>query len=79
MIGPADVAARRRTRHAPVVVEHPLLTVIEGSAPADPTAMHGALEILVKWAVRAHTGCSDPTVEAADGAEVAAVGVQEQA
>jgi|GEM_PF-5477407 len=42
-----------RRRHAAVVVEDPHIVVVEGPTTADPGAVHDALELLVKWAVRA--------------------------
>lgn len=65
---PLQDAGGRRTRHAPVVVEHSRFTVVEGAAATDPSALHDALEILVKWAVRARTRCSAPAGEGTVGA-----------
>ena len=53
---PAPDAPRERPRHAAVVVEDPRVVVVEGPGTADPDAIHGALELIVKWAVRAHQG-----------------------
>jgi len=68
-----------RTRHAPVVVEHPRFTVVESAAATDTGAMRDALELLVKWAVRDHARRRAPVTETADGAACAAVGTGEQA
>jgi hypothetical protein len=44
-----------RTRRTPrVLVTDPLLTVVESPEAADPTALDDALELFVRWAVRAH-------------------------
>lgn len=79
MTGTGDAAARPRTRHAPVVVEHPRFTVVESAAATDTVALHDALEILVKWAVRAHARCGAPAEDAGEHVESAAVGAGEQA
>jgi hypothetical protein len=76
---PATDAAPRHARHAPVVVEHPLLRVIESEGPADPGAIADALELIVKWAVRAHTRCNPSMGEAAEIAPLASIGAGEQA
>ena len=52
-----DARSRPSRRNAAVVVEDPRLAVVESPCAADPDAIHGALEMLVKWAVRAHQGC----------------------
>jgi hypothetical protein len=60
-------------RRAAVVVEDPRLVVVEGPGAADPDAIQGALEMLVKWAVRAHQGReqamgdAQPVAASADG------------
>ena len=55
-------AVHREARRAAVVVEHPLLRVVEVEETADPGAVADALEVLVKWAVRAHRRCN-PSME----------------
>jgi hypothetical protein len=55
-VGPSPDAPLDRSRHAAVIVEHPRLVVVESPGTADPGAVYGALELLVKWAVRAHQG-----------------------
>ena len=66
--------AHREARHAAVVVEHPLLRVTESEETADPGAIADALELLVKWAVRAHTRCNSSLEQAAEIAKVNAIG-----
>ena len=51
-----DARSRPSRRNAAVVVEDPRLVVVESPGTADPDAVHDALEMLVKWAVRAHQG-----------------------
>jgi hypothetical protein len=53
---PVSEADRGRRRNAAVIVEDPSLVVVEGPGTADPGAARDALELLVKWAVRAHKG-----------------------
>jgi hypothetical protein len=55
-------------------VEHPLLSVTEGEDAADPGAIADALELLVKWAVRAHLRRDSATDEAAATPEFTAIG-----
>jgi|GEM_PF-3525490 len=43
-----------RARHSAVIVEHPRITVIESSETTDPCALEDALELFVRWAIRAH-------------------------
>ena len=58
---PAAKAPPRRTRDAAVTIEDPRITVVESPNEADPGAIQDALELLVKWAVRAHrSGKSGP-------------------
>ena len=42
------------SRPATTRVTEPRLTVVEGTATADPAALDEALELLVTWAIRAH-------------------------
>ncbi len=62
-----------RPRHAAIVVEHPRILVVESPGSADPDAVQGALELLVKWAVRARQcreqamGEARPIAASADG------------
>jgi hypothetical protein len=53
---PAPHAPLARPRRAAVIVEDPHIVVVEGTGTADPDAVQGALELLVKWAVRTHQG-----------------------
>ena len=46
--------SHRRRRSAVVVIEDPRIVVVESATVANPAAVDGALELLVKWAVRAH-------------------------
>jgi hypothetical protein len=44
-----------KPRRAPrVLVAEPRMTPVESSEATDPTALDSALELLVKWAIRAH-------------------------
>lgn len=54
MSRPAAKAVARRTREAVVLVESPRFTVVEGEAPADPSALVDAFRLLVAWAVQEH-------------------------
>jgi hypothetical protein len=63
-VPPGD-ATRRQSRHRAAVIEDPRIVVLECSVAADPDAVQDALELLVKWAVRAHRRCNAPTNEAA--------------
>ena len=72
-------AIHREARRAPLVVEAPLLRVTESEETADPGAIADALELLVKWAVRAHTRCSPSMGDVAGIAKVASIGVGKQA
>lgn len=76
---PRAAAVPLKAHRAATVIEHPLFTVVESAAPADSVAMHDALDLLVKWAVRQHARCSAPAQEPADAAEFTAVGAGEQA
>jgi hypothetical protein len=43
-----------KPRRAPrILVTDPRVAVVEGSDAADPVAFHAALELLVRWAIRA--------------------------
>jgi hypothetical protein len=53
---PALDAPLDRPRRAAAIVEHPCILVVESPSTADPSAIHDALELLVKWAARAHQG-----------------------
>jgi hypothetical protein len=70
-------AGGRQTRHAAVVVEHPLLRVTESAEPADPGAIADALELVVRWAVRAHRRCNPSMEKVAETAEFTAIGAGE--
>jgi hypothetical protein len=70
-------AGGRRTRRAAVVVEHPLLRVVEVEETADPGAVSDALEVLVKWAVRAHGRCNPSMEKVVEIAEFTAIGAGE--
>ena len=74
---PSTDAAPRHARHAAVVVEHPLLRVIESEDAADPGAIADALELLVKWAVRAHLRRDSAPDGAAVAPEFTAIGAGE--
>jgi len=50
----SDAASNRTRRNAAVVVTDPRIVVVESSTAADPAALDDALELLVRWAVRAH-------------------------
>ena len=52
--GAPEESGRRARRTPRVVVMNPRITVVEGPDTADPAALDAALELLVKWAVRAH-------------------------
>jgi len=60
----ASDAVLDRPRHAAAVVEDPRIVVVESPGTADPGAVHAALELLVKWAVRTHKGLK-PAMEGA--------------
>jgi hypothetical protein len=77
-VPPVD-AAHRQARRAAVIVEDPLLVVIEGEDAADPGAIADALELIVKWAVREHLRRDLATDEAAVAPEFTAIGAGEQA
>jgi len=64
-LGPAGKECLDPTRRTGMVVEHPRLTVIESSEPADPGGLEDALELLVKWAIRAHRGTAPVLAQAA--------------
>ncbi len=64
-----------RTRRTPrVLVTDPLLTVVEGPEAADPTALDDALELLVRWAVRARKRGRPAATEAPTGESRATYG-----
>lgn len=67
-----------RSRPAAAIVEHPLLGVVEGARVADPGEVLGALELLVRWAVRAHCSREPLAGEAASSAHVATCGAGER-
>jgi hypothetical protein len=50
-------------RRRATVIEDPLFVVTEGTDGADPQAVLGALEIIVRWAVRAHEACNTRPAE----------------
>lgn len=77
-VPPVD-AAHRKARRAAVIVEDPLLVVIEGEDAADPGAIADALELVVRWAVRAHTRCNPSMGKAAEIAPLASIGGGEHA
>ena len=52
--GAPEESGRGARRTARVVVADPRIVVVESPEAADPTALDDALELLVKWAVRAH-------------------------
>jgi hypothetical protein len=70
-----DARSRPSRRNAAVVVEDPRLVVVESPCSADPDAIHDALEMLVKWAVRAHRGPE----QAMDDAQTIAASAAENA
>ncbi len=49
-----------------LTIDHPLVEIVESQEPADPWAIEDALEILVKWAVRAQLSAK---VHATDGGD----------
>jgi hypothetical protein len=58
-VPPLGVIRGRSRRNAAVVIADPHLLVVESSDHADPGAIEDALELLVKWAIRAQRR-SDP-------------------
>jgi hypothetical protein len=71
----ASVASRPRP--AAAIVEHPMLSVVEGSRAADPGEALDALELLVRWAVRARRCADPPASDAVTSAHVASCGAGE--
>lgn len=63
----SDVAPSRRRRSAVVVIEDPRIVVVESATVADPAALDNALELLVKWGVRAHKRGHHPQTDAPNG------------
>jgi hypothetical protein len=63
--------------HRAVVVEEPRIIVLESDEAADPSALDDALELLVKWAVRACIHDDAASAEAAIPQGVAAYGPED--
>lgn len=63
-------AFHREPRRVAEIVANPRIVVVDSEETADPGAVADALEVLVKWAVRAHRRCN-PSME--QGAEIAKV------
>jgi hypothetical protein len=79
-VTPAPEVLGERTRlNAAVVVEDPRIVVVESQETADPGAIADALEMIVRWAVRAHTRCNPSMGKAAEIAPLASIGAGEQA
>ncbi|MCK4415291.1 MAG: hypothetical protein KAY32_17290 [Candidatus Eisenbacteria sp.] len=70
-VSPADAVPNRAGRTA-AVVEDPRILVVEGDCMAGAGEVEDALEMLVRWAVRAHVRRNAPANEAAAAAEFAA-------
>jgi hypothetical protein len=49
-----DDGNSRPGRGSANAVAHPRITVVQSAEEADPAALDDVLEILVKWAIRAH-------------------------
>ncbi len=68
---PAPDAVLDRPRRAAAIVENPRIVVVESPDTADPDAVRGALELLVKWVVRAHQGREQAMGESTPTAAIA--------
>lgn len=55
-------------------VAHPRITVVQSAEEADPAALDDVLEILVKWAIRAHQARCTVADDAVSGAEGSSYG-----
>jgi hypothetical protein len=66
-------------RRAAAVIEDPRLEVVEAPGTADSAAVQDALELLVKWAVRAHQRGRLAVDDVATTPDLAAVEVGKQA
>ena len=54
---------------------HPRITVVQSAEEADPEALRDGLEILVKWAIRAHQARCPVADDAVSGAEGSRYGI----
>jgi hypothetical protein len=62
-----DDAGSRPRRGSATAIARPRITVVHGTAAADPGALDDVLELLVAWALRAHEARRAVAVEAASG------------
>jgi len=63
--------------HRAAIIDDPCIVVVEGPAVAEPDALQDALELLVKWAVRAQEGRRSATDDARTVADFADCGAGE--
>jgi len=64
---PTSDAVPDRPRRAVVLVDDPSIVVVESPDTADLGAVYDALELLVKWAVRARNGVRQAKQDAQTG------------
>ena len=79
LVGKVATAANihHRTRRAAVVIADPRITVVESTETADRAALDDALELLVKWAVRARMRRESASVEASSDKDGASYGAED--
>lgn len=64
-----DDGNSRPGRGSANAVAHPRITVVQSAEEADPAALNDVLEILVKWAIRAHQARCSAADDAVSGDE----------
>lgn len=64
-----DDGNSRPGRRSANAVAHPRITVVQSAEEADPAALDDVLEILVKWAIRAHQAHCPVADDAVNGDE----------
>lgn len=64
-----DVGNSRPGRGSANAIAHPRITVVQSAVEADPAALDDVLEILVKWAIRAHEARCSAVDDAVSGDE----------
>jgi hypothetical protein len=62
-----DDGNSRPGRGSANAVAHPRITVVQSAEEADPAALDDVLEILVKWAIRAHQARGSGADDAVSG------------
>lgn len=69
-----DDGNSRPGRGSANAVAHPRITVVQSAEEADPAALDDVLEILVKWAIRAHQARGAVADDAVSGDELCSYG-----